>query len=265
MKKVLGILLAVFLCLGIASTSMATGGVETYKSVMIFAGAMLCTDTAAESDAITLQGNIGTVDGASYIYHHGLYRTESNAAITGSASDNSGVVGVNQASGNLNNQGNTVSITNAGIAAEAQPASEGRGSRGRRDHGPKGALAHAVAFAFQGNITNGYFATKKIVNSAITDSANDNTGVAGVNNAAGSQNNQTNTVAIAAGLNTSIALGEATLAQTNMSGFVCNTASVNNALIDTSANANHGVVGVNNSSGAQNNQANVVAIAGNHP
>ena len=61
MKKVLGILLAVFLCMGLATTSMASAietngnengkgeydGVRTMKGVMIFAGAFLCTSTAA--------------------------------------------------------------------------------------------------------------------------------------------------------------------------------------------------------------------------
>ena len=245
MKKLLGILLAVFLCLGIASTSMATGGVFTMKGVMIFAAATLCTNTAAESDAISVQGNIGTLDGSDYT---GCRRwkdvPESYATLMGSANGNQGIAAVNNASGNLNNQSNTVA--------------------GTLTAGKQESLAHAVAFAFQGNIINGYFSTKKIARAGIFDSVNGNIGVAGVNNAAGSQNNQTNTVAIAAGLNVSIALSEATLAQANALGFVCVKGGVNSAMIACSVNGNHGVVGVNNSAGAQNNQANVVAIAGTH-
>jgi len=270
MKKVLGILLAVFLCLGIASTSMATfGGVETCKGVMIFAGAFLCTNTAAESDAITLQGNIGTIDGSDY---YGCRRyidyPESNANIVGeSANANTGIMGINNASGNLNNQGNTVAIANAGVEGDAVTvASRNRGGEsGRNNSAPSDppALAHAVAFAFQGNIINGYFSMKKDVNATIDGSVSGNAGIGGVNNAAGSQNNQTNTVAIAAGLNTSIALSEATLAQANALGFVCVTGGANNANINNSVNSNSGIVGVNNSAGAQNNQANLVSIAGN--
>jgi hypothetical protein len=159
----------------------------------------------------------------------------------GSANGNQGIAGVNNASGNLNNQSNTVAGTLTAGYGEAS-------------------LAHAVAFAFQGNIINGYFSTKKIVRAGLFGSANGNTGVAGVNNAAGSQNNQTNTVAVAAGLNVTI-----TLAQANALGFVCVTGGENSATIACSVNGNHGVVGVNNSAGAQNNQANVVAIAGTHP
>lgn len=245
MKKVLGILLAVFLCLGIASTSMA--GVHTCKGVMIFAGAFLCTSTAAESDAISIQGNIGTLDGADYYgCRRWIDKPESYATLMGSANGNQGIAGVNNASGNLNNQSNTVAGT---------LTAEGYG---------EASLAHAVAFAFQGNILNGYFSWEKIVSAGIFGSANGNTGVAGVNNAAGSQNNQTNTVAVAAGLNVSIALSEATLAQANALGFVCVTGGENSATIACSVNGNHGVVGVNNSAGAQNNQANVVAIAGTH-
>jgi hypothetical protein len=243
MKKVLGITLAVFLCLGMASASMAE--VRTCKGVMIFSGAFLCTNTAAESDAITMQGNIGTLDSSDYT---GCRRwkdvPESYATLMGSANENQGIAGVNNASGNLNNQSNTV----AGTLTAGQQES----------------LAHAVAFAFQGNLINGYFSEKKIVSAGIFGSANGNTGVAGVNNAAGSQNNQTNTVAIAAGLNVSIALSEANLAQANALGMVCVKGGVNAATIACSVNGNHGVVGVNNSAGAQNNQANVVAIAGTH-
>ena len=245
MKKVLGITLAVFLCLGIASASMA--GVRTCKAVMIFSGAFLCTNTAAESDAISVQGNIGTLDGSDYYgCRRWIDKPESYATLMGSANGNAGIAAVNNASGNLNNQSNTVAGT---LTAGYGDAS----------------LAHSVAFAFQGNILNGYFSTKKIVSAGIFGSANGNTGVAGVNNAAGSQNNQTNTVAIAAGLNVSIALSEATLAQANALGIVCVTGGANAATIACSVNGNHGVVGVNNSAGAQNNQANVVAIAGTHP
>jgi hypothetical protein len=258
MKKVLGILLAVFLCFGFASTSMAStepngnengngghGGVWTMKGVMIFSGAFLCTNTAAESDAIGIQANIGTLDGSDYTgCHRWIDRPESYATLMGSANENQGIAGVNNASGNLNNQSNTVA--------------------GTLTAGKQESLAHALAFAFQGNIINGYFSTKKIVKAGIFGSVNDNTGVAGVNNAAGSQNNQTNTVAIAAGLNVSIALSEATLAQANALGFVCVRGGENKAMIACSVNGNHGVVGVNNSAGAQNNQANVVAIAGTH-
>jgi hypothetical protein len=258
MKKVLGILLAVFLCLGIASTSMAS--VETCKGVMIFAGAMLCTDTAAESDAIAVQGNLGTIDGSDY---YGCRRyidyPESNAGISGSATDNSGILTLNNASGNLNNQNNTIAVSNAGVAANG----EQEVTNHRRDRGPKGALAHAVAFAFQGNIINGYFSIKKEANATIENSITGNSGIAGVNNAAGSQDNQTNTVAVAIGLDTKIALSEATLAQANALGAVCVTGGINNATITDSINTNSGIVGVNNSAGAQNNQANVVSVAGN--
>ena len=85
MKKVLGITLAVFLCLGIASASMAD--VRTCKGVMIFAGAFLCTSTAAESDAITIQGNIGTLDNSDYTgCRRWIDRPESYATIMGGVS-----------------------------------------------------------------------------------------------------------------------------------------------------------------------------------
>jgi hypothetical protein len=243
MKKLLGISLAVFLCLGIASTSMA--GVWTCKGVMIFSKAFLCTNTAAESDAISMQGNIGTADVSCY---YGCRRwidyPESYSAVRGSVTGNAGIAGLNSASGNLNNQANTVAAT---LTA-----------------GYQGSLAHSVAFAFQANIINVYFSMKKQVAAGIFGSANDNLGVAGVNNAAGSQNNQANTVAIAAGLNTQIALSEAYLAQANAIGIVITVGGANKAMVARSVNNNHGVVGVNNSAGAQNNQANVVAIAGTH-
>jgi hypothetical protein len=255
MKKGLGILLAVFLCLAFASTSMAFigdndnghgDGVWTCKMVMIFAGAKLCTSTAAESDAITLQVNLGTRDKSRY---WGCPwrpdRPESYAKLLATANGNAGVAAVNNASGNFNNQGNTVA--------------------GTLTAGESDSLAHAVAMAFQGNLGNRYRAKTKIVEAGVVGSANCNIGVVGINNAAGSQNNQTNTVAIAAGLETRIALSEAVLHQATMCGKVCVKGGLNSANIVFSVNGNHGVVGVNNSAGAQNNQANVVAIAGTHP
>jgi len=256
MKKGLGILLAVFLCLAFASTSMAfiddndngRDGVRTCKMVMIFAKAKLCASTAAESDAITEQVNLGTRDGADY---YGCYwrpdKPENYAPLRFSVIGNTGVAAVNNASGNFNNQGNTV----AGTLTSGSCWS-------------RGGLAHAVAMAFQGNIGNRYRAKTKIVEAGIFGSANCNIGVAAINNAAGSQNNQTNTVAIAAGLKTKIALSEAILDQATMCGKVCVKGGLNSASIAFSVNGNHGVVGVNNSAGAQNNQANVVAIAGTH-
>ena len=60
----------------------------------------------------------------------------------GSVKENKGIAGVNNASGNLNNQSNTVA--------------------GTLTAGDEASLAHAVASAFQGNLINGYFSTKKM-------------------------------------------------------------------------------------------------------
>jgi hypothetical protein len=170
--------------------------------------------------------------------------------IFGSINDNKGVVGVNQAVGNMNNQANVVAI-----AASKLQASEswwGWGSKG---------FAHAQTAASQENKWNDLLEFCGLKVDLIKDSINNNKGIVGVNQTSGNMNNQLNQVALAVTGTTYVALSEADLGQKNAynEGFQYGVARLDT--ICGSINGNKGIVGVNQSAGSMNNQANVVTIA----
>jgi len=164
------------------------------------------------------------------------------ANIVGSANANSGVVGVNQSPGNLNNQANLAAM--AVIAAGAQ-------------------LIEATGFAVQASLFNDLISSGAENKDLIDTSVNDNSGIVGVNQSAGNMNNQFNSAAMAAGLDpvTTGALGEATLKQVSADNALVHLAVVKLDQITGSISGNSGVVSVNQASGDMVNQANVCAIA----
>jgi hypothetical protein len=153
---------------------------------------------------------------------------------------NIGIVGVNQSTGNMNNQGNNV--------AAAVTGSED-------------AFVNAESSASQINAGNSVDAVDETKISDIDTSVNYNMGIVGVNQSTGNMNNQLNNVALAAGLGGApVALAEADLGQLNADNTVIETFSFKDDIIQDSINNNQGIVGVNQSTGNMNNQANVVAI-----
>ncbi|MEX1205003.1 MAG: hypothetical protein WEB85_07110, partial [Dongiaceae bacterium] len=98
-------------------------------------------------------------------------------------------------------------------------------------------------------------------NVEMLDSVNFNTGIVGVNQNGGNNNNQTNAVAVAAGLDAGLALAETALGQENSDNYVKDTNTLKRDLIQSSVNNNTGVVSVNQSAGANNNQSGAVSIA----
>ena len=95
----------------------------------------------------------------------------------------------------------------------------------------------------------------------ITDSVNRNIGVIHVNQNAGIDNNQHNVLALAVGLSAGLALGEGALGQENAHNTVQDFNTYKRSVIDNSVSSNTGVVGVNQNSGHNNNQAAVINIA----
>ena len=178
------------------------------------------------------------------------------AIIEFSINDNKGIVGVNQDAGNMNNQANVVSI-----AVALEPAAE------------LPAFANAQASAGQNNRDNNVTAfedstlepllPQKV--DRISDSISRNTGIVGVNQSVGNMNNQANQVALAVADNTFVALSEANLGQFNAYNRVLEFGTVKTDIIANSINYNTGIVGVNQSAGNMNNQANVVSIAATIP
>lgn len=98
------------------------------------------------------------------------------ATITGSINGNAGVVGVNQNAGNMNNQANLVSMS-VGLGSE---------------------FALSESALGQVNIGNHVHEAQTVKFDLITNSANGNSGVVGVNQSVGNINNQASAVSVAA-------------------------------------------------------------------
>ena len=226
MKKALGIGLAVMLCLALVSPAMA-GGRRPHGF--------------NKADAYVVQANEFVAD----IEILNLSVTDVDAGMFGSIMENTGIVGVNQAPGKLNNQGNVVA---ASVTREDR------------------AFQKADASVEQANMLDFDLEFLALSADIIDSSIMGNGGIVGVNQSAGDLNNQANFVAIAAGLD-DVECGtvaEAELCQVTGCAVVVDLATARVDAITGSVNGNCGIVGVNQSAGNLNNQANVVSISYSH-
>jgi hypothetical protein len=184
------------------------------------------------------------------------------STILGSINTNTGIVGVNQDSGNANNQGNAyaVAVTDVEAFAEAQASAE-------QDTNDNEVYIEGILDAENPELTAPH---KKDL---MTNSVWSNTGITSVNQSVGNMNNQGNLVAVAAGTvdpnvtapqGVLVALAEADLGQATANNDVTEINSVKLDLILNSVNDNHGITNVNQSAGNMNNQANVVSLAFTH-
>lgn len=198
---------------------------------------------------------------------------EKRDIIRDSGNNNSGVLKINQAGGNLNNQGNAISI--AVDDAINQPPSA--------TPDPDQGFANSQAHVDQKNNNNNIDTVNIVFREAhIENSINGNSGLAHVNQATGNMANQSNAFSLAVTLTTAgggIALAEADLGQVNAAHVVLESDSQGRDQKDreipglgfsgikkdvqmiSSVNLNTGVVGLNQSSGNMANQANVVSFA----
>lgn len=262
MKK-LSILFALFLVLGLTASAMAdvdvyaeitktkdktvTETIDIDKNVNIDVTIDVDVVRASEAEGVLNQRNENNVV-------RGLQSavTDENkrgALIGDSINLNLGIVGVNQdGGGNMNNQANVVSIS-AVLGDEYLPG-----------------FANSQASAEQINTNNFVDSRENYLTGPhkrdnIAGSVNDNHGIVGVNQTVGNMNNQANMVVIAVAEDALVALSEADLGQTNSLNTVIEFGTVKLDTISGSINRNTGIVGVNQSSGNMNNQANVVSIA----
>ena len=143
MKKFLAVIFVVSLCLGFVGVSMAV-----------------------EADGTSTQANTGDRGDQS----QDMMGNNASSSMDGSVSQNAGVVGVNQASGNLNNQGNIV--TEAVTAIEDSPE------------------AHALVTQENSGMTlnNDTTGTSNNLNTSVIG----NSGAVGLNQASGNQNKEGN-------------------------------------------------------------------------
>jgi len=228
-------------------------------------------DAAAEADAIVNVVNRDNTVGPDLVItqapqdDRNVTRTN---RIANSILTSSGIVGVNQDTGDNNNQGNVVAIaftdfpnSLANAQAAVDQLNTGNTAFHREDFPT--VTSDPTAFDVNGVLLPPTQIPASVFNTNVemTDSVNNNIGIVGVNQNGGNNNNQTNAVAVAAGLDAGLALAETALGQENSDNLVEDTNTLKRELILSSVNNNTGIVGVNQSAGANNNQSGTVSIA----
>jgi len=170
------------------------------------------------------------------------------ATIDGTAFDGAaGIVSLNQAPGNLNNQGNATAIA---YTADGDAFLHAQSAVGKKNTNNK--------MNPDLDVTDPNGGTDRI--NTIDASLNGVAGIVGVNQSTGNMNNQDNAVSMAIG-----AVSMAAISETDL-GMV-NTGNVSNEALTTKTDtitgalvASTGIIGINQSSGCMNNQANVVSV-----
>lgn len=224
----------------------------------------------AESIAVANQSNYGNTACTNC--------AEKRDNITDSANGNTGMLSVNQASGNFNNQGTLISAAidadgdgETPIPEDADPASGGFAEAGahadQRNGSPDALAGEGGGYTGPGNSVD---SVNILFRSAyIRDSFNTNTGLVYGNQSTGNMANQANVLALAFSLaDGGVALSEADLGQVNANNHVGESSSEGSQLginkvagVSNSLNGNVGIVGVNQSVGNMSNQANIVSVA----
>ena len=242
------------------------------KDVSVTAAVNLNAVKAAEADTIVNQENTDNQACGNC--------AEKLDWIWSSIKDNTGAIAVNQAAGNMNNQGNSVTASvdsrefpptddnppppppeaGTGGFADAQASVDQRmGVTKVLNEEATNELGHPVYDIVPlGNTIN----TVNVLfrDAQIDNSLNGNTGIAQANESAGNINNQSNTVTLALALSGGVALSEADLGQANADNSVHERDVNKSSTIDGSINDNAGMVQVSQTSGNFANQANVVAL-----
>ncbi len=201
------------------------------------------------------------------------------ASITGSFNGGAGVANVNQAPGNMNNQANEVAISLGQSGSPLTPLAQ-------TPETFQGMYCEAQVVSVQYNgilyhpendtrepAANVYNTGGFNKSDTIDSSFNAFTGVANVNQSAGSLNNQGNAVAIAGGVDQIVvkAATNVMLAQNNAYNRMTEGLgtlpgnNTNDTISNGSFGGAFGVFNVNQASGSLNNQKNVVAIAFSGP
>jgi hypothetical protein len=268
MRKVVLLSLVAWLGLGVATafadvTVLAT--IDKTKDIGVIESIIISKDIAIDvivnAEAVNKAAEAEALINQS---HDGFNRIEVEDAtrrdtLNNSANDNSSVLTINQAAGNMNNQGSAISVALVGNGGEPT-------------FGPPG-FAGARAAADQRNTTTdteGSPLTDSASTEAqITGSITDNVGIVHVNQTPGTANNQANNLAVAVSLSGGVALGESHLGQVNAGNTVSSlldgqtnepVSVTKTALAIGSVNDNTGIVGVNQAAGNRANQINSVGI-----
>lgn len=221
-------------------------------------------DGSAQSDAI-VNATIDsvTVDGIDdSVFDHGIDKT---ADTVDSVNENIGIVQFNQDAGNVSNQGNVMSAAavftveedtqvvmseayvDQRVSNSSSTHTEGTGNLdGLIDDNGDVNLDGDFEFDLTANIANSY---------------NTNSGVVMGNQNVGNANNQHNVLSLAVGDNALVALSDAGLGQQNSGNTLLDINTLKHATVADSMNGNTGIVAVNQTTGAFNNQGTVISVA----
>ncbi len=251
-------------------TKTVTEDIDITKTINLTIDEQIDVDAAAEQEVVNNQRNQWNF----VEDENGL----STASIDGATGDNgNGIFLINQAPGYSNNQANEVSVTIVespadGAFVHAQDAVEQINGwnppTATVDTGtdpPTVTLNDTAPPDRDGDLfpdyVNQYITVfGNVTSDDVTDSFNDGSGIVGINQSAGSLNNQKNSTAIALADFATFALGEIDLGQFNTWNLVDVIDTVRTDTITNSFNGFDGIVMVNQSAGAINNQANKIDI-----
>lgn len=185
-----------------------------------------------------------------------------------SGNRNTGIVSMNQAGGNMVNQGTTISVAFVDASGNFVVGSQATAALVDQDPPPpprdpnNTAFAHSQANGDQTIISNTIETVNIIFRTAVVrDSVNNNSGIAAFNQGTGNILNQQNAISIAAAVADGVALSDATLGQTSAINTVTEYAIRKDATLVNSMRGNSGIVQGNQSVGNFGNQANVVSIS----
>lgn len=235
-------------------TKTVTEDIDIDKDIDVNVDVNNILEKAAEAETIVNQSNT--------INYACENCAEKTSAIVDSINNNTGIMNVNQATGNMNNQANVVSI-----AVDVWPPEDGGNTNG--NHGSSG-FSHAQTSIEQDMVGNTVESINILWRDAfISGSINNNDGIVGVNQSPANINNQVNAVTIGLSLDGVVALAEADLGQFQVCGanspttcqYVMEYNTYKSATIGSSVSGNAGIVGVNQTSGNMTNQANIANLA----
>ncbi|MGE0743684.1 MAG: hypothetical protein AB7K86_00495 [Rhodospirillales bacterium] len=282
MKKALLGTTALAVALGFASVALADADVDAHidfnkyvnvdeilyveKALFIKAQPKLTPAGAAEAAAVANIGHNGnyfntpTSGESSAVSLSGDQRIILDAKITDAVHSNSGVISVNYDIGIMNNQGNLVSM---GVTQSATAAADSQAETSQHNNG--NAMTELGAWGYSNNTTdgmpNGALVFRSRRTATLENTVHSQTGITGLNQTSGVMNNQTNSVALAVGLNSTVALSEAALGQAASENTV-NVADFSYANTVTNAVRNNtGITHVNQASGNLNNQSSTIAFS----
>jgi hypothetical protein len=262
-------------------TISVTEQLYKYKEAFIFVRVDSAPDKAAESLAVVNQSNYDNE-----ACENCAERTDE--LINSVNAGNAGIVALNQASGNMNNQGNNLAV--AVDVARGTPGGPPPGGGPNPEQFEGNGFAEAQASTDQKNgaynilgednvtVTGVGFAPNVVdaINllfrdALISGSINNNDGVVMVNQAPGNMNNQANNLALAVSFaeNSGVALSEADLGQLTTGNTVRESGDglqlaigINkSARITGSLSDNTGIVAANQATGNMSNQSNTLAMA----